>query len=59
MRIDHGGLEKFMAYGKNKEIVVFSVYLTDFPYFDINFINKPRINLKYNVSPQYFILIKL
>jgi hypothetical protein len=49
MRIDHGGLEKFMAYGKNKEIAVFSVYLTVFPYFGINFFDKPRIKLKYNV----------
>jgi len=25
-------------------------YLTVFPYFDINFINKPRITLRYNVT---------
>jgi hypothetical protein len=36
-------------YCKNKKIVVFFRIFDSFPYFDINFVNKPRVNLKYNV----------
>ena len=34
---------------KIKRLSFFSVYLTVFSSFDINSINKPRFNLKYNV----------
>jgi hypothetical protein len=46
MGVDHGGLEKFVAFFIKIKILSF------FPYFDINFISKPRFNLKYNVGSQ-------
>jgi hypothetical protein len=52
VRVDHGGLKKFVAFIVKIEKLLFLAYLTVFPHFDINFIYNPRINLKYNVNPE-------